>query len=139
MLKQAHPKEQELSLRNKIETSLDIIMLRYLKGQLPIEFDMKQIFPKDEAVQLEVASLYCYLLDSLFDEKQELSVLLQATEDARKTCGMLNDRSTLKKAFLNVWNAAKSIKDVYPVISEVSMKMMLTIMPIRIMPSGNGR
>ena len=43
------PKEQELSLRNKIETSLDIILLRYLKGQLPIEFDMKQIFPKDEA------------------------------------------------------------------------------------------
>ena len=50
-------------------------------------------------VQLEVASLYCYLLNILFDEKQELSVLLQATEDARKTCGMLNDRSTLKKLF----------------------------------------
>ena len=110
MLKQAHPKEQELSLRNKIETSLDIIMLRYLKGQLPIEFDMKQIFPKDEAVQLEVASLYCYLLDSLFDEKQELSVLLQATEDARKTCGMLNDRSTLKKSFFERMERGKEYK-----------------------------
>ncbi len=46
MLKQAYLKEQELSLRNKIETSLDIILLRYLKGQLPIEFDMKQIFQR---------------------------------------------------------------------------------------------
>ncbi len=103
-------KEQELSLRNKIETSLDIILLRYLKGQLPIEFDMKQIFPKDEAVQLEVASLYCYLLNILFDEKQELSVLLQATEDARKTCGMLNDRSTLKKSFFERMERGKEYK-----------------------------
>ena len=110
MLKQAYPKEQELSLRNKIETSLDIILLRYLKGQLPIEFDMKQIFPKDEAVQLEVASLYCYLLNILFDEKQELSVLLQATEDARKTCGMLNDRSTLKKSFFERMERGKEYK-----------------------------
>ncbi len=100
MLAQAHPKEQALSLRNKIETSLDIIMLRYLKGQLPTEFDMKQVFPKDEEVQQEVAGLYRYLLETLFDEKQDISVLLQAVQDARKACGMLNDRSTFKKLFL---------------------------------------
>ena len=71
---------------------------------------MKQIFPKDEAVQLEVASLYCYLLDSLFDEKQELSVLLQATEDARKlerVC--FNDRSTLKKSFFERMERGKRV------------------------------
>lgn len=89
MLKQAYPKEQELSLRNKIETSLDIILLRYLKGQLPIEFDMKQIFPKDEAVQLEVASLYCYLLNILFDENKNCLFCCRQQKDARKTCGML--------------------------------------------------
>ncbi len=110
MLKEAHPKEQALSLRNKIETSLDIIMLRYLRGQLPTEFDMKQVFPKDEAVQQEIALLYCYLLDTLFEEKQEISVLLQATEDARKTCGMLNDRSTLKKSFLERMERGKEYK-----------------------------
>lgn len=110
MLKEAHPKEQELSLRNKIETSLDIIMLRYLREQLPTEFDMKQIFPKDDAVQFEVAALYCYLLDTLFDEKQDMPILLQALADARKTCSMLNDRSTLKKSFFERIERGKEYK-----------------------------
>lgn len=99
MLMQTHTNEKEFSLRNKIETSLDIIMLRYLCNQLPVEFDMKQIFPKDSPVQEEIAKLYSYLLHTLFHDRQPMSVLLQATEDARKTCGMLNDRTTLKKSF----------------------------------------
>lgn len=110
MLVKAHPKEQAISLRNKIETSLDIVMLRYLCNKLPVEFDMKQVFPKDEAVQRQIAMLYRYLLKELFHDPQEESVLMQATEDARKTCSMLNDRSTLKKSFLERMERGKEQK-----------------------------
>lgn len=110
MLKQEHEKELELSLRNKIETSLDIVMLRSLCNKLPVEFDMKQVFPKDLAVQKEIASLYSYLFNALFHEPQEESVLLQATVDAQKTCGMLNDRSTFKKTFFERVERGKDYK-----------------------------
>ncbi len=110
MLIQEYPNEQVISLRNKIETSLDIIMLRYLRNQLPVEFDMKQIFPKDATVQREIAKLYSYLLEKLLDDRQETAVLLQATKDARKTCGMFNDRTTFKKNFFERMERGKEHK-----------------------------
>ena len=73
-------------------------MLRYERSALPTEFNLKQTVPKNGEVQSAIADLYAFLLYGLFGTADAGIPLLQATNDCRMVFGLLNDRTTMKKA-----------------------------------------
>jgi hypothetical protein len=85
---------------HKIESALDVILLRSEKGELPTEFNLKKTLPKDIAVQTKIAQLYVFLLHDLYQEDFTEKELLRATKNAHLAYGLLNDRTTYKKPFL---------------------------------------
>lgn len=97
ILYEQEPGQTEEILHNRIESALDGIMLRYEKGALPVEFDLKQTLPKDEEVMSKIADLYAFVLHRLYGLQDSGALLQQATRDARMIFGLLNDRTTLKK------------------------------------------
>lgn len=98
VLLEREPEQTESILHNEIESALDGIMLRYELGLLPIEFNLKKTVPKNEKVQSQIADLYAFLLKRLYGLAD--APFLQATSDCRKAFGLLNDRTTMKKALL---------------------------------------
>lgn len=100
LLLQQQPEQSEEILHNQIESSLDVIMLRYEKSELPIDFNLKWTVPKNEVVQVKIADLYAFVLERLYHLQDAGAVLLQATDDCRLLFGLLNDRTTLKKSLI---------------------------------------
>lgn len=100
LLLQQQPGQDEEILHNEIESSLDVIMLRYEKADLPIDFSLKWTVPKNQVVQIKIAELYSFVLNRLYGLTDADAVLLQATNDCRMIFGLLNDRTTLKKSVI---------------------------------------
>lgn len=98
VLHEQNPEQDEDVLHNQIESALDVIMLRYERSALPTEFNLKQTVPKNGEVQSAIADLYAFLLYGLFGTADAGIPLLQATNDCRMVFGLLNDRTTIKKA-----------------------------------------
>lgn len=92
--------QNESILHNEIESALDTILLRYETGLLPIEFNLKKTVPKNKTVRSQIADLYAFLLERLYGLTNAGVPLLQATSDCRKAFGLLNDRTTMKKALV---------------------------------------
>ncbi|HEX2986428.1 MAG TPA: zinc dependent phospholipase C family protein [Caproiciproducens sp.] len=89
--------QNEESLHNRIESALDVILLRYEKGDLPTEFHLKKTVPKDASVQTNIAHIYSFLLYQLYGAQEDEHTLCQATADCRLIFGLLFDRTGLKK------------------------------------------
>jgi len=83
-----------------IESALDVILLRSEKGEIPSEFNLKKTLPKNILVQTKIAELYTFLLHELYQADYESKELLRATRNAHTAYGLLNDRTTYKKPFL---------------------------------------
>ncbi len=107
LLLQQQPNQNEEILHNQIESSLDVIMLRYEKAELPTDFNLKWTVPKNQPVQLKITDLYAYVLNRLYELKDSNAGLLQATNDCRLLFGLLNDRTTLKKTLIERFEAPK--------------------------------
>ena len=105
VLLEQQPQQNEEILHNQIESSLDVIMLRYEKAELPIEFNLKWTVPKNQVVQQKMADLYVFVLNQLFGLEDADALLLQATDDCRKIFGLLNDRTTIKKPLIERFEA----------------------------------
>jgi hypothetical protein len=90
--------QNEAFLHNQIESVLDTIMLRYEKGRLPVEFNLKWTVPKNRGIQSQIADLYAFVFYQLYGLNDSRTELFQATEDCRRVFGLLNDRTTMKKA-----------------------------------------
>ncbi len=95
-----HPEQSLTVFHNEIEATLDVIMLRYERNDLPIDFDLRTALPANSGVQNMVASMYDYLLGQMFGVSVGRPQVFQATEDARRALGHLNDRTTLKRRFV---------------------------------------
>lgn len=95
-----HPEQTEEILHNQIESSLDVIMLRYERSELPLDFSLKWTVPKNQVVQAKIAELYSSILNRLYGLMDAETVLLQATNDCRLIFGLLNDRTTIKKSII---------------------------------------
>jgi hypothetical protein len=106
LLKQ-HPQQNEEILHNQIESSLDVIMLRYESSRLPMDFNLKWTVPKNRIVQGQIADLYTDVFNRLFGLENAHALLLQATEDCRKIFGLLNDRTMMKKWLIERFEASK--------------------------------
>ena len=94
------PEQNEEILHNQIESSLDVIMLRYEKAELPIDFRLKLTVPKNQVVQAKTAELYAYILNRLYQLQDAQPALVRATDDCRLLFGLLTDRTTLKKSVI---------------------------------------
>ena len=100
VLLEQQPDQNEEILHNEIESALDVILLRYEKGALPVDFNLKWTVPKNAEVQSEIADLYADVLRQLFGLSNGRAALLQSTEDCRLLFGLLNDRTTIKKSII---------------------------------------
>jgi len=100
VLLEQQPDQNEEILHNEIESALDVILLRYEKGALPVDFNLKWTIPKNAEVQSEIADLYADVLHQLFGLSNGRAALLQSTEDCRLIFGLLNDRTTIKKSII---------------------------------------
>jgi hypothetical protein len=87
-------------LHCQIESAIDVIVLRAETGALPTGFDLKKTVPKDFAVMQKISRMYTYVLFKLLGEKVDEKNIFQAEKDCRLASGLLNDRTTFKKGFV---------------------------------------
>lgn len=99
-LKKQFPGRSDSFLHGQIEATLDVIMLRAEMGILPTDFDLKVTVPKNQNTMVEIARLYSFVLEKLFQIGDRYDQIVQAEKDCRLLSGMLNDRTTLKKYIL---------------------------------------
>lgn len=98
-----YPGRPEGYLHCMMESSLDVIILRYEREMLPTDFNLRQTVPADREIWNSIAKLYSFLLRELYGAKVEAKRLLQTLKDWRWLIGLANDRTTFKKAFLDDW------------------------------------
>lgn len=91
----------EETCHNVIESALDTILLRYERGELPSSLPLKRIVPKSERAQAAMVRLYAKLLETFYHKKGAEGLLRQAIRDCRLTFGIMTDRTTLKKQFMD--------------------------------------
>lgn len=99
-LKYQYPRSRDEFLHSQIETSLDVILLRYERGELPTQFNLKKAYPKDAAVQDRIAEIYSFLFQKVYGRNVEEKSILETERDCRFLTGLQNDRIGLKKQFL---------------------------------------
>lgn len=96
------PTETPSSMHGEVESALDAIVLRAETGQLPSAFPLKQLFPKNEAVQRRIARLYRQVLEDVYGEQVPEEELLRATNDAHFVFRAITDRTGLKHRFFTL-------------------------------------
>lgn len=98
-LRSHYPKVKDSFLHGQIETSLDIILLRYESETLPTEFNLKKAYPNNELVEKNIASLYVYVLQNVYQLEYSERDILRTEKYCRFLTGLQNDRTGLKKQF----------------------------------------
>ena len=93
--------ETPSSVHTDIESSLDTIILRKEKEELPTERNLKEYFPKNHQVQQSVSLLYKFLIKQILSKDIDEKVIFQATEDVHKVFSWLTDRTSFKKNFMS--------------------------------------
>lgn len=86
--------------RNNIKSTLDVIILRYEKQQLPTEIRLKDLLPKDEKVKNFMGELFCKILNENYNANICKDDIFEAMCDFRKFFGLMTDRTGIKRAFV---------------------------------------
>lgn len=86
--------------RNNVKSTLDVIILRYEKQQLPSRIQLKRLLPKDEKVKKFVVELFYNLLTENYDADVTKEDILEAMCVFRKFFGLMTDRTGIKKEFV---------------------------------------
>lgn len=86
--------------RNNVKSTLDIIILRYEKQQLPTEIKLRDLLPKNEKVKNFMGEFYCNLINENYNFKIEKENIFEAMDDFRKFFGLMTDRTGKKKDFV---------------------------------------
>lgn len=97
-LKEIYPGRSDGFLHNHVESTLDGIILRMETGKLPTDFDLKTTVPKNRQVQKAISGLYSDVLEKLYGLSGTQDLLWQSTCDCHRISGLLNDRTTMKRA-----------------------------------------
>ena len=82
---------------NLIEVSLDVILLRYEKSDLPSSIRLISCAPKDETVTQHIAVLYPLLSRAVFQKEVSLHEISESTKCYQKWLRKHTDRTGLKK------------------------------------------
>ena len=86
--------------RNNIKSTLDVIILRYEKQQLPTEIRLKDLLPEDEKVKYFMGKLFCRLLNKNYNAGIEKNDIFEARSDFKKFFALMTDRTGIKKAIV---------------------------------------
>lgn len=98
--------------RNNLKSTLDVIILRYEKQQLPTQIRLKNLLPKDEKVKNFMAELFCSLLNENYSANVKEVDIFEAMCNFREFFGLMTDRTGLKKSLLKKWEKWRG-KDEY--------------------------
>ena len=93
-------KEKNYPWHTQIETSLDIIILRYETGGLPTDVSIKMCTPKDEEIMAQIGRFWQEFLRYRFDKDISEREGAQLAQDMRSLFGLLNNRLLIKKPAL---------------------------------------
>lgn len=96
-MKRLYPNRLEMFLHCKIETSLDVILLRYETSCMPTEFNLRKTVPENHEVKKMIADLYAYTIKNIFDKEVPLESIMWAMRYNQLICSIQNDRTGLKK------------------------------------------
>ncbi len=86
--------------RNIIKSTLDVIILRYEKNQLPTEIRLKDLLPVDEKVEAFMREFFCRLLNDNYAVNVTPAQISEAMCDFRKFFGLMTDRTGIKKGLV---------------------------------------
>lgn len=95
------PDENNSTMHGEIESALDAIVLRWKTGALPSQVRLKELFPKNEGVQRQIACLYRELLFAVYGQDVPEDSLYQATGDAHFLFACSTDRTGLKRSIFH--------------------------------------
>jgi hypothetical protein len=98
-LHRLHPEYPWHFCRTLVETSLDIIILRYERAILPTNFPLPLTAPKDKAVQEKIAGLYSAFSQELYGTAVDKESVLVAEQDYRRFLRLQTDSTGLKRLY----------------------------------------
>lgn len=93
--------ETPATIKLDIESSLDTIILRKEKNELPTERSMREYFPKNSEIQRVSAGVNKFLIQKLLNRNVDENIIFQATVDVGKAFSWLTDRTSFKKNFMS--------------------------------------
>lgn len=96
-LKYKYPRSRDEFLHCQVETSLDVILLRYERGELPTQFNLRKAYPKNVDVQRRIAEIYSSIFQKIYRRNVAAESILEAERDCRFLTGLQNDSTGLKK------------------------------------------
>jgi len=85
---------------SQIETSLDIIILRYETGKLPTDISLKECLPKDTATEQAIPAYWQSVTSDFFGVNISDKSAAYLPKDMVKMFGLMNNRLLLKKPFV---------------------------------------
>lgn len=100
MIPKLNPEQNVEDAKNLVESSLDIILLRYETGKLGTSFNMKNAVPLQEDLKSELAVLYAMLYQELTGKAITEALVSELLSQGVKSIAKLNDRTMLKRQFL---------------------------------------
>lgn len=106
-LLETRPSENQTAMHAEVESALDTILLRREAGKLPSEVKLQSCFPKDAAVQRQIAEIYVDVIMEVFGETVPAEEIVGATKDTRLVFSLLTDSTTLKRRIFNRLEAGR--------------------------------
>lgn len=93
-------KDKSLKIcRNNVKSTIDVIILRYEKQQLPTELRLKTLVPQNEKVFTFMQTFFTNLINDNYNANVKNEDILEAITDFRKFLGLMTDRTGKKKDF----------------------------------------
>lgn len=100
MIPTLNSEQSKEDARNLVESSLDIIVLRYETGKLGTSFNLKQAVPMDDTLQGMLAALYAKFYTELTGKTIGEALVAELLAEGVRGIGKLNDRTMMKRQFL---------------------------------------
>lgn len=97
----------------QIETALDIIMLRYLWAQTPMELPLKRVFPRLHKGEPEIVNMLSASVLQAFGKAIPSDGFCEAMRDFRLSQRLATDRTLLKKPLIERFDRRRKNPDFY--------------------------
>lgn len=98
--RERYPEKASFPWHSQIETSLDIIILRYETGKLPTDLSLKECLPRDLATEQAISSYWQNVVKSFFGVNISDQSAKYLPKDMVKMFGLMNNRLLIKKPFV---------------------------------------
>lgn len=86
--------------RNQVKSSLDVILLRYKRQQLPSEINLKKLIPNNSETERFIIDFYYYIISKNYSDDITPELLKKAICDFKQLFKIMNDTTGLKKKFV---------------------------------------